>query len=279
MLNQIILFSILLLNFLNANVIHLTTDKNTSIKTIIPHIETFSCQVIVGSSLKNIFDSPTSFWYIAHNNLTDIPIVNSHHKLYISSESNLSKFIAYGGLLEAKNFFNKKVIFPKKNTCYKNIFVNRNQYLYTLNKGYLFDDNLSTQTILMIDNLFTDMIDNKNKKSPFVYVIIMRDENNQYHFYPFFTIDSINNKLWEMHIEKRYSPLYKKLIEKFESKIKHIEYLDTLAWVYSDNNNSKKALKIYEQKILPLLKKDNNESILFQSNYKELKRINSERLK
>ena len=33
-----------------------------------------------------------------------------------------------------------------------------------------------------------------------------------------------------------------------------IEYQDTIAWVYYDNNNSEKAVKIYETKVIPWLR-------------------------
>jgi len=272
-----ILFSIIFLSFLNADIVYISTENNSS-KTTLHSIKLFSCEVIIGNSLRNINDSPVNFLYISKNDLNTIPLIDDHEKLYISSDINTSKIIAYGSLIEKHKFFTSQVIFPKKNICYQKLFKNEDKYVYTLKKGYQFKNESNTQVISDIHDSYNDSINQKIKSHPFVHFII-KDQNNSRKFYPFLTLSDINSRLWVMHLTNKYSKNYKKLLEKFKPKITDIDYFDTLAWVYSDNNNSKKALNIYEEKILPILNKDINHSVIFDDNYQKLQSIYNERLK
>ncbi len=69
--------------------------------------------------------------------------------------------------------------------------------------------------------------------------------------------DFLNKLLSEMHKSGKYQAGYEIMLEELESyatKIFDIDYLDTVAWVYKDNGNRKKAIKIYETFLLPALK-------------------------
>lgn len=65
----------------------------------------------------------------------------------------------------------------------------------------------------------------------------------------------VNDYLWNMHqmkvargekYEEGYA-FYLKYLEQSED----VDYLDTVAQVYNDNGNKKKAIEIYEKRILP----------------------------
>ena len=60
----------------------------------------------------------------------------------------------------------------------------------------------------------------------------------------------LNSYLWNSHLLKEYSKNYETLINSMiEQKPKLVEW-DTIAWVYKDNGNKKKAIEIYKTKIL-----------------------------
>jgi hypothetical protein len=59
-----------------------------------------------------------------------------------------------------------------------------------------------------------------------------------------------------MHETKKYTKNYKFYLKWLEHSIEKsgyddINYLDTIAWVYKDHKNKKKAIEIYETRILP----------------------------
>jgi hypothetical protein len=63
----------------------------------------------------------------------------------------------------------------------------------------------------------------------------------------------VNTYLWNMHETGKYTKDYKfylKYLEKSDDIIK----LDTVAWVYKDNGNKKKAIEIYKTRIIPWIK-------------------------
>jgi len=68
--------------------------------------------------------------------------------------------------------------------------------------------------------------------------------------------DKVNNYLWHMHEIGKYDKSYKfylTWLEKYleSSGFDDINYLDTIARVYKDNGNKKKAIYIYETRIIP----------------------------
>lgn len=94
--------------------------------------------------------------------------------------------------------------------------------------------------------------------------------------YPFFTKTGLNMFLWNMHEKNQYLSNYSFFLKKLEKNIKRkdIPYWDTLAWVYKDNNNKAKALKIYKTIILPEVKnmKDKDKLSKYLKYYKEIKK-------
>jgi len=65
----------------------------------------------------------------------------------------------------------------------------------------------------------------------------------------------VNAYLWHMH-ETKYTKNYKFYLKWQENSIAKsgyddINFLDTIAWVYKDNGNKKKAIEIYETRIVP----------------------------
>ena len=65
----------------------------------------------------------------------------------------------------------------------------------------------------------------------------------------------VNSYLWHMH-ETKYTKNYKFYLKWQENSIAKSGYddislLDTIAWVYKDNGDKKKAIEIYETRILP----------------------------
>ncbi len=66
----------------------------------------------------------------------------------------------------------------------------------------------------------------------------------------------VNSYLWHMHETKNYTQNYEFYLKWQENSIlksgyDNISLLDTIAWVYKDNGNKKKAIEIYETRILP----------------------------
>jgi hypothetical protein len=69
-------------------------------------------------------------------------------------------------------------------------------------------------------------------------------------------MNQVNLYLWHMHENKNYTQNYKFYLKWQENSISKSGYddismLDTIAWVYKDNGNKKKAIEIYETRILP----------------------------
>lgn len=68
-------------------------------------------------------------------------------------------------------------------------------------------------------------------------------------------MSKVNSYLWHMH-ETKYTKNYKFYLKWQENSIDKSGYddislLDTIAWVYKDHGNKKKAIEIYETRILP----------------------------
>lgn len=63
-------------------------------------------------------------------------------------------------------------------------------------------------------------------------------------------MDKINSYLWSMHKRGEYEEGYQFYLQYLE-QAEDVDYLDTVAKVYNDNGNKKKALEIYEKRILP----------------------------
>ncbi len=69
-------------------------------------------------------------------------------------------------------------------------------------------------------------------------------------------MNRVNDYLWHMHQTKKYTKNYKFYLKWLENSINKSGYddislLDTIAWVYKDHGDKKKAIKIYQTRILP----------------------------
>ena len=71
-------------------------------------------------------------------------------------------------------------------------------------------------------------------------------------------MSKINTYLWNMHKSAKYTKDYKFYLNYLE-KSDDINDLDTVAWVYKDNGNKKKAIKIYKIRIMPWVKIEKEE--------------------
>ena len=79
----------------------------------------------------------------------------------------------------------------------------------------------------------------------------------------------VNTYLWNMHKKHKYNNDYE-VYAKYLEKSNKLDHLDTVAYVYYDHNNTKKAIEIYEQRILPWLKFEKKKKIRnFEKNYKK----------
>ncbi len=79
-------------------------------------------------------------------------------------------------------------------------------------------------------------------------------------------LSCINQSLWQMHEFKIYAKEYQKMVKQLE-KSDDISDLDTVAWVYKDNGNTAKAVKIYEERILPVARSEGGEELQEYLNY------------
>lgn len=83
----------------------------------------------------------------------------------------------------------------------------------------------------------------------------------------------INSYLWDMHQAKKYDTQYIYYLKELE-KSTNIDHLDTLAWVYYDNNDSQKAAEIYEKHVMPWLRFEKRQKRnSFERNYKKFSGI------
>jgi len=79
----------------------------------------------------------------------------------------------------------------------------------------------------------------------------------------------INTYLWNMHKAKKYDTQYIYYLKEFE-KSTDVDHQDTLAWVYYDNNNTQKAIEIYEKNVLPWLRfKKRSKKISRENTYRK----------
>jgi len=82
-----------------------------------------------------------------------------------------------------------------------------------------------------------------------------------------------NAHLWNMHLVKNYTKNYKFYLNFLEKNAKSYRYWDTVAVVYLENNKAKKALKIYEEKVMPwLVGADKADVPVYQSKYETIKK-------
>ena len=80
----------------------------------------------------------------------------------------------------------------------------------------------------------------------------------------------INIYLWNMYEKGVYSKDYKFYL-KYLEKSDDIADLDTVARVYKDNGNKKKAIKIYKTRILPWVKiRDSEIQTKYKKYFKEI---------
>jgi tetratricopeptide (TPR) repeat protein len=79
-------------------------------------------------------------------------------------------------------------------------------------------------------------------------------------------IEKVNDYLWSMHQRGKYAEDYSFFLEYLEQS-EDIRHLNTVAQVYNDNGDHKKAIKIYEKRILPWLSIENER---IAREYKEL---------
>ena len=270
MFKKYIIMLLVSLNIIYAENIYISTEINSS-KILLPNLEFTICNVVVGDSLLNMIDEFTKIGYISQAKIHEIPIIDDSQKIFIKTDSDESNIAGYLLLLTHEDFFNKPIIFPSKKSCYKKLFRAKEKYFYSRNMEVLWKDTSSVRVISKISNTYGKAVDGKSRRTPLLYLMLLKDKNDEASFYAFFTMNSINNKLWKMHKDNKYKKFYKILLSKFEVKAKNLNYLDTIAWVYADNNNTKKALKIYENRILPFLNESENNSSEFKRSYNKLK--------
>lgn len=84
-------------------------------------------------------------------------------------------------------------------------------------------------------------------------------------------IEKVNKYLWIMHEKGKYEGDYSIFLEYLEQS-EEIDHLDTVAQVYNDNGEHKKAIKIYEKRILPWLPIEDERIIrAYKEKYEKLK--------
>lgn len=81
-------------------------------------------------------------------------------------------------------------------------------------------------------------------------------------------LGKINSYLWNMHTNNNYTSDYKFYL-KFLLESDEINYLDTAAKVLKDNGQKKEAIKLYETRILPWVKLENQTTQNNFNNYFE----------
>ena len=85
-------------------------------------------------------------------------------------------------------------------------------------------------------------------------------------------IKKLNSYLWNMHKSGKYDKNYRYYLKYLETHTENISYLDTVAQVYLDKGNKKKALAVYEKRILPwLVIEDQRTQDDFRNYYKKIK--------
>lgn len=63
-------------------------------------------------------------------------------------------------------------------------------------------------------------------------------------------MEKVNTYLWKMHENKKLEEGYEFYLKYLEQS-DNISHLDTVAHIYNDSGNKKKAIEIYEKRILP----------------------------
>ncbi len=76
-----------------------------------------------------------------------------------------------------------------------------------------------------------------------------------------------------MHKHHLYSNNYKELLSELETS-DQINSLDTVAWAYKDNDNKDKAVKLYQNKIMPFVEKNMSQEEIekFKGYFEEIKK-------
>ena len=86
-------------------------------------------------------------------------------------------------------------------------------------------------------------------------------------------LEKINAYLWNMHEKQHYDEGYNYYLEYLEKHTENISWLDTVAIVYLDNKNKKKALEIYRKRILPwIILEDKKTQNKFKRYYENIKK-------
>jgi len=94
-------------------------------------------------------------------------------------------------------------------------------------------------------------------------------------------MSKVNTYLWNMHLmknvrNKEYEEGYIFYLNYLE-QAEDIMYLDTVAQVYNDNGDNKKAIEIYEKRILPwVVIEDDRTKEEYKEKYEKLKGIKRE---
>lgn len=80
----------------------------------------------------------------------------------------------------------------------------------------------------------------------------------------------VNQYLWDMHKANKLEEGYKFYLNYLEQS-EDINYLDTVAHIYNDSGNKKKAIEIYEKRILPWVAlEDEATKAKFKGYYEEI---------
>ena len=85
-------------------------------------------------------------------------------------------------------------------------------------------------------------------------------------------LKKVNQYLWHMHEAGKYTKGYQFYLKYLEDNTENIVQLDTVAQVYLDTGNKKKALEIYEKRILPWIVIENSaKRAEYQGYYNKIK--------
>lgn len=81
----------------------------------------------------------------------------------------------------------------------------------------------------------------------------------------------VNEYLRDMHFDNKYEKGYEFYLEYLEHS-ENIFHLATVAYVYNDHGNKKKALEVYEKRILPwVVLEDDRTKTMYKKVYEEIK--------
>lgn len=82
-----------------------------------------------------------------------------------------------------------------------------------------------------------------------------------------------NSHLWSMHLIKSYTKNYKFYLDYLEKNAQNFKQWDTVAVVYFENKEGKKALEIYEKHVMPWIVGVDNKNIFhYKNTYEQIKK-------